>query len=118
MSDYEPDLIWSDSNKGSPSYWGSLDFLAWLYNDSPVRDSVVVNDRWGDGTYCKHGGFLNCHDRYNPKKIQKRKFENAMTIDKGSWGISKRSDADDFLTPEERFNFILLTVGQWCLSTL
>ena len=33
---------------------------------SPVKDSVVTNDRWGQGVMCKHGGFLTCSDRYNP----------------------------------------------------
>ena len=33
---------------------------------SPVKDTVVVNDRWGDNARCKHGGFFNCNDKYNP----------------------------------------------------
>lgn len=39
-----------------------------LYNDSPVRNTVVTNDRWGIGTSCRHGDFLTCKDRYNPGK--------------------------------------------------
>ncbi len=34
----------------SKDYWGSEEFLAWLYNESPSRESVVTNDRWGKGT--------------------------------------------------------------------
>lgn len=33
---------------------------------SPVKDTVVVNDRWGSGDSCKNGGYFTCHDRYNP----------------------------------------------------
>lgn len=33
-----------------------------------MKDQVVVNDRWGRGTTCIHGDFINCHDRYNPGK--------------------------------------------------
>jgi hypothetical protein len=33
---------------------------------SPVKDTVVTNDRWGDGTACKHGGYYTCSDRYDP----------------------------------------------------
>ena len=62
---YEPDLIWSDGAYGPPEYWKSQEFLAWLYNESPVKDKVIVNDRWGLGCGCKHGGFLNCKDRLN-----------------------------------------------------
>ena len=34
--------------------------------NSPVKDTVVVNDRWGVGAECRHGGFFTCQDRYNP----------------------------------------------------
>lgn len=37
-----------------------------LYNESPVRDTIVTNDRWGRGTLCEHGDFLTCSDRFNP----------------------------------------------------
>ncbi len=50
----------------SDEYWQSKEFLAWLYNDSPVNQTVVVNDRWGSGDSCKHGGYYTCADRYNP----------------------------------------------------
>ena len=33
---------------------------------SPVKDVVVVNDRWGSGDPCKNGGYFTCHDHYNP----------------------------------------------------
>ena len=36
------------------------------YYYSPVKDTVVVNDRWGSGDSCKNGGYFTCHDRYNP----------------------------------------------------
>lgn len=34
------------------------DLLAWLYNDSPVKDTVLVNDRWGKNCRRKHDGYL------------------------------------------------------------
>ena len=37
--------------------WKSPELLAWLFNDSPVKDEVVVNDRWGKETRHKHGGY-------------------------------------------------------------
>ena len=33
---------------------------------SPVRDNIMVNDRWGSETYCKHGDVKDCTDKYNP----------------------------------------------------
>ena len=55
---YEPDILWTDGEWEHPSdVWRSTEFLAWLYNESPVRDRVAVNDRWGKETRGRHGGF-------------------------------------------------------------
>ena len=39
---YKPDVIWSDGQWDAPSsYWNSTEFLAWLYNDSPVKVCIL-----------------------------------------------------------------------------
>lgn len=69
VQDYKPSIVWSDGVwQAKDGYFKSKSFLAWLYNESPVKDEVVVNDRWGKNTHCYHGGFFNCKDRYNPGK--------------------------------------------------
>uniref|UniRef100_A0A914CSZ8 alpha-L-fucosidase n=1 Tax=Acrobeloides nanus TaxID=290746 RepID=A0A914CSZ8_9BILA len=71
------------------SYWRSTEFLAWLYNESPVKDTVVTNDRWGGDTPCKHGGYYTCVDRYLPGTLQTHKWEDADTLDYSSWGYRR-----------------------------
>ena len=79
----QPDILWSDGEAGADvSYWRSLEFLAWLYTDSPVTKTVLTNDRWGRGTQCHHGDFFTCGDRNNPRKLLKHKWENALTLDR------------------------------------
>ncbi|XP_029506548.1 tissue alpha-L-fucosidase-like isoform X2 [Oncorhynchus nerka] len=87
---YKPELIWSDGDWEAPdTYWNSTEFLAWLYNDSPVKDFVVVNDRWGNGCYCKHGGYYNCADRFTPGSLPNHKWEKCQSIDYHSWGYRR-----------------------------
>ncbi|XP_063167877.1 tissue alpha-L-fucosidase [Candoia aspera] len=84
---YKPDLIWSDGDWEAPdTYWNSTSFLAWLYNDSPVKDTVVVNDRWGFNCSCHHGGYYNCQDKFKPGTLPDHKWEMCSSIDTRSWG--------------------------------
>ena len=55
---YKPDILFTDGEWELPSSeWHSPEILAWLFNDSPVKDNIVVNDRWGSDTRHKHGGY-------------------------------------------------------------
>ncbi|CAN8021386.1 unnamed protein product [Ixodes persulcatus] len=109
---YKPDVIWSDGDwEANDTYWNSTEFLAWLYNESPVKSSVMVNDRWGIGIPCHHGDFYNCHDRYNPGILLKHKWENAMTIDKHSWGYRRNANLSDYLSIEKLIEELASTVS-------
>ncbi|KAH8301141.1 hypothetical protein KR018_003514 [Drosophila ironensis] len=109
---YLPEVIWSDGDWEAPAkYWRSEEFIAWLYNDSPVRDTVVTNDRWGFGTACLHGDFYNCADRFNPGVLQAHKWENAFTLDRTSWGQRFDVRLSDFMTSKEVVREIVTTVS-------
>ena len=55
---YKPSIIFSDGEWDLPSAdWRSPELLAWLFNDSPVKDEVAINDRWGKDSRHKHGGY-------------------------------------------------------------
>ena len=58
VTHYKPAIIFSDGEwELSSAEWHSPEMLAWLFNESPVKDEVVVNDRWGKDTRHKHGGY-------------------------------------------------------------
>ncbi|XP_033160517.1 putative alpha-L-fucosidase [Drosophila mauritiana] len=112
VQQYLPEIIWSDGDWEAPAkYWRSEEFIAWLYNDSPVRDTVVTNDRWGFGTACMHGDFYNCADRFNPGVLQAHKWENAFTLDRTSWGQRFDVSLADFMTSKEVVKEIITTVS-------
>jgi len=45
---YRPDVFWPDGEWNHPdSFWRSPEILAWIYENAPNREEIVVNDRWG-----------------------------------------------------------------------
>lgn len=55
---YAPEILFMDGEWGFDNKtWRAEDILAWLYNEAPSRDTLVVNDRWGWETRHKHGGY-------------------------------------------------------------
>jgi len=112
INTYQPEVLWSDGDwDASDLYWNSTEFIAWLYNESPVKDTVVTNDRWGIGVSCAHGDFYTCSDKYNPGVLQKHKWENCMTIDRNSWGYRRDAKYADFLSIEELIETLTKTIS-------
>ncbi|XP_012144030.1 alpha-L-fucosidase isoform X1 [Megachile rotundata] len=109
---YKPEVIWSDGDwEASDTYWKSKEFLAWLYNESPVKDTVVANDRWGANIPCHHGDFYTCSDRYNPGVLLPHKWENCMTIDRKSWGFRRNAVLSEYFTLPELVKELVITVS-------
>jgi alpha-L-fucosidase len=53
-----PSIIFGDGEWDLPSaQWRTPELMAWLFNESPVKDEVVINDRWGKDTRHAHGGY-------------------------------------------------------------
>lgn len=58
VTKYSPAVIFADGEWDHPdTTWRSKEFLSWLYNESPCKEEVVVNDRWGKELRHKHGGY-------------------------------------------------------------
>merc|ERR1711915_1108226 len=56
-------------------------------------------------------GYYTCSDRYNPGVVQDHKWENAMTLDKNSWGFRRNADISKYLTTKELIKTLVETVA-------
>ena len=45
-----------------------------LVSYSPVRETVIVNDRWGNDSRYHHGGVMTDPDHFNPSKSSSYKI--------------------------------------------
>ncbi len=95
INNYHPDVFWTDGDWDAPAEtWKSQEFLSWLYNESPVKEKVVVNDRWGSGVRFNHGGI------YTPEYQPDLDFENHdWEESRGmgySYGYNREEDAWDY----------------------
>jgi alpha-L-fucosidase len=114
---YEPDIFWPDGEWDHPSEtWRSTEFLAWLYNESPVRDRVVVNDRWGSETRSRHGDFYTTeyglvHDGEITGDVIHHPWEETRGIG-GSFGYNRNENLDDYETSEFLIHYLIDKVAR------
>eukprot|EP00128_Syssomonas_multiformis_P007768 Colp12_sorted_trinity150504_noHs@28383 len=107
---YEPDLMWADGYENLDSHqWRTIEFITWLYNDSPVADRVVVNDRWGTDTNTRHGGFYT--PEYSAEVFLDKKWEECSGIDVHSFGYNRNTPADKYSTAEDLILLLVRTVS-------
>ncbi|HTE09814.1 MAG TPA: alpha-L-fucosidase, partial [Chitinophagaceae bacterium] len=95
INTYQPDVFWTDGDWDLPAEtWKSQEFLTWLYNESPVKDRVVVNDRWGAGLRFHHAGI------YTPEYQPDLDFEDHYWEESRgmgfSYGYNREEDAWDY----------------------
>lgn len=54
---YRADILWTDGEWDfSAEEHLAPEFLTWLFNESTMKDTIVVNDRWGSGAFRGHHG--------------------------------------------------------------
>jgi alpha-L-fucosidase len=114
---YEPDMLWTDGEwEHTSSDWKSTDFLSWLYNESPVRNSIVVNDRWGKETRGKHGGFFTTeYDLVHDGNANELKFDRPWEECRGiggSFGYNRNEKLEDYSSSEELIHILINKVAR------
>jgi alpha-L-fucosidase len=103
---YKPAIIFSDGEWDLPSKdWKSESLLAWLFNESPARAEVVVNDRWGKDCRHKHGGYWTTEYAAGLKDGA-HPWEESRGM-AHSYGLNRAERVDDYKTARE---FILVLI--------
>lgn len=112
---YEPDILWTDGEWDHPSErWKSTRFLSWLYNESPVKDKVAVNDRWGKETRGVHGGYYTTeydlvHDKEGLGDIL-HPWEECRGIGT-SFGYNRIEDLDNYMSSDALIDLLIEKVA-------
>lgn len=95
---YRPDILWADGEwDQSDTTWKSRELLTWLYNESPVKNTVVVNDRWGRNIRKHHGGYYTTE--YESGASFSRPWEECRGMG-FSFGYNRNEDLEDYNSPQ------------------
>ena len=119
ITKYEPATLFTDGEWDHPSsVWHSTEFLQWLYNESPVRDYIVPNDRWGSETRGRLGG--NFTTEYGviggdlgaiDEVTLDRPFEECRGIGR-SFGLNRAETTEDYLSAKELIEMLCSLVSK------
>jgi alpha-L-fucosidase len=108
---YSPTIIFADGEwELGSEQWRAVELLAWLFNDSPVADRVVVNDRWGRETRHKHGGYYTTEYGAGLPGASHAWEENRGLGH--SYGYNRNEDLDDYATGQRLLLTLIDTVSR------
>ena len=118
ITKYEPSTLFTDGEWDHPSsVWHSTEFLTWLYNESPVKEYIVPNDRWGKETRGRLGGNFTTEYGYieEGRKIEDveldRPFEECRGIGR-SFGLNRIETTEDYLSAKELIEMLVELVSK------
>lgn len=102
VNQYQPSLIFSDAGEWiyDDVFWKTKEFLAWLYNKSPVRQEVVVNDRFCKGMPSNHGDYFSSEYKDADDGRLSKYWEESRGIG-GSYGFNRAENLKDYSSSEE-----------------
>jgi len=106
---YEPSVLFADGEWEKPEgTWHSKEFLAWLYSESPCRETVVANDRWFKGCRSAHGDYFTTeYGRHAPKEQSAaKKWEENRGMG-SSYGYNRNEDISDYRSSAELIHLLI-----------
>lgn len=113
---YQPSLLFADGEWTAPAEdYKSKEFLAWLYNEPGVPSDIVVNDRWGEGTRSKHGGYYTTEygevDVNGTPLSDQHPWEECRGIG-ASFGYNRNENIADYLTRPQIIHLLVDIVSR------
>jgi alpha-L-fucosidase len=107
----KPSIIFADGEwELTSAEWRAPELLEWLFNESPVRDEVVINDRWGKETRHHHGGYFTTE--YTPGMTQS---DHPWEENRGmgySYGYNRMESLADYRTDRELLMMLIDIVSR------
>ncbi len=113
---YMPDILWTDGEWDKTSKeWKSEEFLTWLYNESPVKENIVVNDRWGSETRSLHGGIFTTEyglvgEKEGIDETNVRPWEECRGIGT-SFGFNRAENLESYSSADDLIKLLVSTVA-------
>ena len=118
VTNYKPSILFMDGEWDHDSTtWRTPELLAWLYNESPCRDEIVVNDRWGSECRGRHGGYYTSeygqvHGGEKPGEAYERhKWEENQGMG-ASYGYNRNETYSEYRSATELLHLLIETVAK------
>jgi len=115
-------ILWhTDGGWFAPdAYWRNLEWLTWIYEESPLKDKVVTCNSLGFNCCQKYPGSDTCWeygdapsggDRTTAGKVVPHYYTNQMTIQKGSWSWDRSEPLSSMLTTGDLLQELIQTTA-------
>lgn len=97
---YEPDILWSDGpDSYSDSIWQTKKLFQWLYSESPVKNKIILNDRWARFTDGKKHGDYYTREYSNRDMPGDKPWEECRGMG-FSFSYNQNEDLEDYSSPQ------------------
>jgi len=109
---YRPSFIYFDGEWEFPlDSFEMLDFMTWLYNESPSAGDIVVNDRFGKGSREKYGGVFSSEAGVLGEGSRHKWCED-RPISRGNWSYNRLERLEDYLGERDMIHLLVETVAK------
>jgi len=111
ITKYRPDILWFDGDWEHPAAtWKTDSLCAWIFNEAPNKQEVVVNDRLGSDVHSRHGSFQT--SEYGRNQLRDGKpWEETRGIGQ-SFGYNRNENLADYATSEQLVHQLIQTVAK------